>query len=492
MRIWIRESFVTASLMTFLYAPLFAQFTDSLKVSIGTSALFAAKTYQPFWIDALQFGTTSDQKTDLTTHVSVTNSHRFPKNEDKGRGVEASDFYINYGIDLYNNSHFREIFTKEAYVKAGYKSWEIRVGQFLEIIGEVDPTLSSGSFAVSGNSLPIPKIGLAIKEYTAVPFTKGFLQLKGQFSHGWLGETNYVRGAFLHEKSLYIKGGKGTFSLYGGLNHFANWSGDHPNGRAPSRFKDFLRIVAGAAGDWEDPVYHQGPVDIANAVGNHMITSDIGIEIKLKESILALYTQTIFEKGKGDSSNTNKRDKLIALNIFGKDRLVGITWENRKLAYLRKVLLEGIYTKHQGGPIIFNGRFNYYNNATYATGWEYKDHIIGTPLFVNRRQAANYNLDPASTTGWNVVSNRVMGLHTGLTGSITKSLSYRTLFTHVRHYGNYYNDALFVPPKQQSNLLFDITYRLSASVLVNVALALDHGDLSKNKGGKLGVEWQVK
>src|SRR5690554_508686 len=479
----IRAFFLTACLVGFIYAPLFAQFSDSLKVTIGTTATLATNDYQPLWLQSLQFGTITHHQSDLSTHILLTNVHVFNKKAQNGTvDTQLSDFYISYGIDLYNNNHFQQLFTKEAYVKAGYKFWEIRVGQFMEIIGEVDPRLSSGSFAVSGNALPIPKIGLAVTEYTDIPFTKGFLQFKGLFSHGWLGETNYVKGAFLHEKSLYVKGGKKAFSFYGGLSHFANWAGTHPSGQAPSRFKDFLRIVAGASGDTEDPVYHQGPVDIANAVGNHMITSDIGMELKLSKSILKLYIQTIFEKGRGDSSNTNKRDELIALNIFGKDCLVGMSLETKKPAFLKKVLVEGVYTKDQGGPIIFNGRFNYYNNATYATGWEYKDRIIGTPLFVNRRQAAKYNLDPSSTRGWNIVSNRVIGFHAGLTGSINKTIRYKTLFTYVKHYGNYYNDDLFDSTKKQGNLLFEINYRLNSRIFLNSAFALDHGGLSKNKG----------
>src|SRR5690554_4060062 len=444
MRVSIRTCILTAPLLNFFSASLFARFSDSLKVTIGATATFATKDYQPLWIEALQFGSIARKGVDLTSHVSFTNSHNlFEQKRKQSTGdTVISNFYLEYGFDLYNNRHFQEIFTKEAFVKAGYQSWELRAGQFTEISGEVDPMLSSGSFAVSGNALPIPKIGLAVTDYKDLPFTKGFLQFKGQFSHGWLGETNYVKGAFLHEKSLYVKGGKRTFSLYGGLSHFANWAGTHPRGQAPSRFKDYLRIIAGAAGDAEDPVYHEGPVDIANAVGNHMITSDIGMELKLSRTILKLYTQTIFEKGKGDSSNTNKRDELVALNIFGKDRLVGISWETRKPAFVQKVLIEGIYTKDQGGPIIFNGRFNYYNNATYATGWEYKDHIIGTPLFINRRQAAKYDLDPTSTKGWNIVSSRVSGFHIGLTGTINKTISYRSLLTYIRHHGNYFNDAL--------------------------------------------------
>lgn len=493
MQISIRASILTASLLAFIYAPLFAQFSDSLEVSIGTTATFATKSYQPLWIEALQLGTVAQRGADLSSHILLRNSHAFVKrlNVSADKDIAVSDFYLDYGLDLYNNNRFQAIFTKEAYVKAGYKSWQFRAGQFVEIIGEVDPQLSSGSFAVSGNALPIPKIGLAVTEYTAIPFTNGFLQFKGLFSHGWLGQTNYVKGAYLHEKSLYLRGGRKPIYFYAGLSHFANWAGTHPNGKAPSRFKDYLRIIAGAAGDAEDPVYQQGPIDIANAVGNHMITSDIGMEIKLSKSFLKLYTQTIFEKGRGDSSNTNKRDELIALNIFGKDRLVGISWESRKPAFVQKLLIEGIYTKDQGGPIIFNGRFNYYNNATYATGWEYKGHLIGTPLFMNRHRAAKYDLDPNSTNGWNIVSNRVEGLHMGFTGNIDK-LTYRTLLTYTSHKGNYYNDPIFESSPKQGNLLLDITYPLSDCIFINPSFALDHGDLSQNKGGKLSFQWKVR
>src|SRR5690554_4693750 len=489
----IRASFLTACLAAFLYAPLFAQFSDSLKVTIGTTATLATKDYQPLWLQSLQFGTITHQQTDLSTNVLLTNVHVVNKKaQNEMMESQPSDFYISYGLDLYNNNHFQQLFTKEAYVKAGYKFWEIRVGQFMEIIGEVDPRLSSGSFAVSGNALPIPKIGLAVTEYTAVPFTQGFLQFKGLFSHRWLGETNYVKGAFLHEKSLYLKGGKNSINLYGGLSHFANWAGMHPRGKAPSRFKDYLRIIAGASGDADDPVYHQGPVDIANAVGNHMVTSDIGMEIKLSRSIFKLYTQTIFEKGKGDSSNTNKRDELIALNIFGKDRLVGLSWETRKPAFFQKVLIEGIYTKDQGGPIIFNGRFNYYNNATYATGWVYQDRITGTPLFISQYQAANYGLDQSGIGGWNVVSNRIIGYHTGISGSLWSSTRYRTLITHVKHFGNYYNDSFFTPSKKQTHILFELSQRLNQSVIITSTFGLDQGDFSNNLGGKLAVEWVIR
>ena len=48
-------------------------------------------------------------------------------------------------------------------------------------------------------------------------------------------------------------------------------------GKPLARFKDYLRIIAGASGNAADPVYQQGPIDVANAVGNHIIIPDFGL-----------------------------------------------------------------------------------------------------------------------------------------------------------------------------------------------------------------------
>src|SRR5690554_5705764 len=130
MRISVRAFFLTACILIIFYTPLFAQFSDSLKVTIGTTATLATKAYQPLWLESLQFGTITHQQTDLSTHVLLTNVHVVNKKaQNEMMDSQPSDYYISYGIDLYNNNHFQQLFTKEAYVKAGYKFWEIRVGQ---------------------------------------------------------------------------------------------------------------------------------------------------------------------------------------------------------------------------------------------------------------------------------------------------------------------------------------------------------------------------
>src|SRR5690606_10131284 len=97
------------------------------------------------------------------------------------------NFRLEYGANIVNNQHFERVVIQQGYLKARYGALEFRGGRFEEILGEVDPLLSTGSLGISGNALPIPKIGFAFPDYVAVPFTNGWLQVKGLISHGWMG-----------------------------------------------------------------------------------------------------------------------------------------------------------------------------------------------------------------------------------------------------------------------------------------------------------------
>jgi hypothetical protein len=464
------------------------QFADSLHIQVGTSATLAKEEYQPLWLRANRFGTVTNRQSDLSSHILLSNTHQFSKQKD----TSTVHSYIEYAVDLYNNDHFEGTFLQEAFIKAGIKSWEFRAGRYEEVIGEVDPFLSSGSLAVSGNALPIPKIGIANTRYTNVPYTKGWLQFKGRFSHGWLGQTNFLKGAFLHEKSLYLRLGKRKFYVHAGLNHFAQWGGTHPSGKAPSRFKDYLQIIAGGKGDASDPVYQQGPIDIANAVGNHLIISDIGFSFQASSSLFKLYTQTIFEKGKG--RGPSERDRLDGLKIFSRDRLVGFSWENVKRSFLEKIVVEGLFTKYQGGPVLYVGQDNYYNNATYKTGWVYQDRIIGTPLFITHNDAMKFhpNLDSTQISEWTITSNRVNGVHIGLKGRLNNKAGYRVLGTYIKHYGSFNDANVFTPYKNQMHLLLEGSYKLNQRINIIAGIGQDAGDIFDNTGGNLRIEWLLK
>lgn len=480
---------VTAGLLLWACAGVLAQSTDSLRIRVGATATAARLGYQPLWLVANQYGTVADRGTDVATHLYIGNSHRLAR-QPRPQATEPAAAYVAYALDVYANNHFGRTFLKEAHLKAGYKNWQLRAGRYAETTGELDPLLSSGSLGVSRNALPVPKVGLAVVQYTDVPFTSGFVQFKGEFTHGWLGDTYYAKRILLHQKALYLKFGRQKLSFYAGLTHFAQWGGTFETGRAPSRLRDYLRVVLGARGNDADPVYQQGPIDVVNAVGNHLIIPDFGFALNTPASRYRIYTESIFDKGKGQEG---QRDKLMGLKILSRDRLLGFSWEATRRLPLSKVVLEGIYTRHQGGPIIYDGRDNYYNNGTYVGGWQYKGNIIGTPLFLNSSRAARYS--PELRTGYYnplpVVSNRIAGLHLGAQGYLGAALSYRTLLTYSRHYGNYYNQTLFPEPKNQFNLLVEGTCKVGKSLVVAAAVGVDSGDLSHNTGGRLTAEWQL-
>ena len=473
-----------------------AQLTDSLKAVVGITLTAAAREHQPLWITSNRYGALTDQQIDGSTYILLRNKHAFSKRLLPEAGAlvhQQPGFCVGYGIALYNNNHFQRTFLPELYAQVSYKVVQLQVGRYQEVTGGVDPTLSSGSFGVSGNALPIPKVGVAVAEYTAVPFTRGWVQFKGQFAHGWLGNTPDIKGTLLHQKFFYLRVGKKRLAAYGGLTHFAQWGGTFSSGQAPSRFKDYLRIIVGASGNASDPVYQQGPIDVANAVGNHLLIPDFGVNFSQNNATWRFYTQTIFDKGIGDSTNTNKRDRLNGLKILSRDRLVGLSWETSKSSLLQKIVMEGIYTKYQGGSIIYNGRDNYYNNGTYTMGWQYQNRIIGTPLFINRELAKGYELplDLSTNGSWSIVSNRIMGIHLGVKGSLSANLKYRLLATYVKHYGNYYNTTYFTLAKRQSHALLELPYHFPGFSLT-IGIAGDFGDLSNNFAGMVQWEWKLK
>ncbi|MBO0359036.1 hypothetical protein J0X19_13840 [Hymenobacter sp. BT186] len=466
-----------------------AQHLDSLRVTVGTLATLASQGYQPLWSVANRYGSISSQQADLSTFFTLGNEHALG-----AAAVTAAPrrrWVAGYGLAVYNNRHFRSTFLQEGYGKVGYGAWQLRAGRYRETTGTLDPSLSSGSFGISGNALPLPKVELAVTEYTNVPFTRSLVQFKGNFAHGWFGSQGFIKKYLLHQKSLYVKVGRDKLSVYGGLTHFAQWGGVFPSGRAPSRFKDYLRIVAARSGNAADPVYQQGPIDNDNAVGNHLLVPDFGLTFRKNHTTIRLYTQTIFDKGVADTANLNQRDQIKGLKILGRDRLLGLSWENPTSKFLQNVLVEGIYTKYQGGPILYQGRDNYYNNGTYNVGWLYKDRIIGTPLFISQQAARQYQLNPSALAGGTVISNRVAGVHAGLKGRVAPTVAYRILATHLRHYGNYYNDAYFTPAKRQTSLLAELPCRFSR-LAITPAVAYDFGDLSSNVAGLLRLEWVVR
>lgn len=460
---------------------LYAQLLDSAKIRVGTIVSVASQDYQPLWLVSNRWGTISDQQVDVATYLTFHDAFAlgsWTPIQNYGRRLKKRPTpRVSYGFSLYNNQLFRQTRLQEGYVKLNLGHWQLAAGRYQEVIGEVPSQISSGSLGVSSNALPIPKVSLGLAEYTDLPFiAPGWVQVKGQASVGWMEEDAYVDKAKFHHRSLYFQVGKRSvisrknltaLSLFGGLNHFVIWGGKHPDrGKMADEWKNLTKIIV---------------------PGNNLGFFDYGFTLLTQGIKIRGYTQVPFE-GKGN------------INPFRiKDRMVGITVsDTRKGSYFPTITLEAINSTWQDPNqerISRAADYNFYNNTLYADGWSYGGRILGTPLFFDRQRATQYfgeNFNTNPNYDWNIVNNRINGVHIGAKGQIPfEKLYYRTLATFTINHGNYYVPGLFVDrSRNQFYFMQELAYQYHALTITGT-LGGDVGGLTKNMGALLGVEYDL-
>jgi hypothetical protein len=465
----------------------YCQLPDSLQINAGSIGTVAKNGYQPLWLVANRWGAISNQKYDASTYIGFSNSNYFEKSyvsKSNPTGIEQPMFYLKYGANLINNNHFQNVTLQEAYVKAGYKHLEIRAGRFKYIPGEVDQDLSSGSLGVSGNALPIPQITIALTDYVNVPYTSGWLQVKGQLSHGWMGSNRYL-SSYYHEKNLYLRAGKKKFKLFAGFQHYVEWGGKRDSIRLDRSFKGFLDVLLATDNADDGSGLNVGVRNASNRAGDQRGIFELGFDLETNLAMLHFYHQTPF-------------DGTWGVNIKNVDNLSGISLVPKKeKTVLKKVLLEFIYTKQAENYAPAKGRQAYYNNGYYKTGWEYNNQIIGTPLFINRYRAQDYayfQQRDIKPFGWNdsnipgnanIIYNQIIGGNLGLMLQFSNKFSGKTRITYTN--GQFQNSG---PNLQQLYTLQELYYSVSKSLKVSAGFALDAGDFTHNTGGLVGLHWQ--
>lgn len=455
------------------------QFLDSLQASVGIETRFASKDFMPLWLIADKHGTVADRGNDFAPYIRVSNKHTIAEKEyQNNRGFyDYNPVTLSYGVSLYNNNHFKSTFLEEAYGKVEYKNWSFRAGRFEEDLEDIDPRISAGSFGISGNALPIPKIGIAVTDYTRLPFTNGWVQFKGSFAHGWLGADRYIQNSLYHEKTLFLRFGARNLKLYGGFQHFAEWGGH----RGDLQFNQSL-------GGFKD-VFLLSTKGDGSLSGDHRGILEGGAYWENDAVKFHAFLQKPFE-GRHDIGPGTKNGKL-GLIVSSKE----------DYTRLQKIILELVYTESIDKNIASNQRESYYNNSVYRTGWEYMDNIIGIPLFTNRLRASKY-FPAIESYNWktgeeipgnsNIVNNRIFAIHTGALYSFNDRTAAKTLLTYVQNYGAPGIEAPYAPHKRVFYALQEIRYEvLKYNLTITGAIGLDYGDLSSMNvtGGLIGIEW---
>jgi hypothetical protein len=404
---------------------------------------------------------------------------------------------MGYGLNVVTNravnrqSYEENVLLPEAYVKARLGIFEVYAGRRREKFGLADSVLSTGSYAWSGNAMPVPKIQISIPTFTPIGITKGWVSVQGTYAHGWFSSSGFIQNTMLHQKSFYVRLGreKDIIRVYGGFNHQAVWGGRTNNlkgtglvpddGKLPSTLRDYYYVVVGDRWSRTDSSAYTN-FEITNRVGNHLGSVDIGMEVDLVKYTVFLYRQSLYEDG----------SLFYLLNI--QDGLNGFRIRrNNPNAIVRDILFEYLNTTNQGGPVFQigdpykQGKDNYFNNQQYRDGWGYKEHTIGTPFI-----PPAYGPNGEYPFGAFTANNRVMVYHLGISGSIpirwkalNTPITYQTKLSYSQNYGTY--DIPYRPRKDQFSGYFSMIVPFSwlGGMQLAGSAAIDDGTLYKNGFG---------
>lgn len=440
-------------------------------VETGTSQSIGKRT--PFWLISNQYGLLTSNNSNEWIKIGVNSSVNLSKLINYDYAFEVID-----RVNIKN-----EFYINQAYLGIKVHFVKLQFGAAREIIGNQDSSLSSGGLLWSGNCRPVPKLSLSVPNYTPIPFTNGFVELKGGISHGWLDNNEYIKHSWLHHKYIYIRlGGKFPFQINYGFQHFVQWGGVTADGEhLPSGIDDFMKVLLAQTGDSDAPEFEK-----VNTLGNHIGSHNFGVDLAIGQYIFSTYWQTIFEDSSGVSFH-NIKDGLwgISFHSKNKDKIInGFLYEfinttNQSGPYKEYWELNGVkYIYPVEGGIYHDaeGRDNYFNNYLYRNGWVYRGMTIGTPLITSPDLVKNERDI--------IINNRVTGHHFGFEGKYRK-LYYKFFYTYTLNYGTYNNP--FDPIHEQHSVLIQTT--LSDVFLQGLDFCLKSGiDFGSMYGNNFGIQ----
>ena len=437
---------------------------DSTFYYSGTIIGAASTTQTPFWSTNNQYGAIPSTGSFLSGRASF---HRV-YNINNPRFFQWSGGAEVIGIAGKRSTAFMtDLFLAG---KAG--PIELAVGQRKEMIGSADSSLTSGSFALSQNYRPYPKIQLSTPNFTSLVPGIDFLYFKFSYSDGILGPAGVHYGnvsrvdeIYLHHKSIYLRVGRrrGKLNLYAGFNHQAIWGGeDKIFSGGLKRSEAYEYVILGKP--W-----------LNSRVGNHFGTIDAAAEWRGSKWNIFLYRQSIYEDG-SLSDLSNIVDGLTGLRFKKRSRP-----DPSSGLSIDTVLLEFIYTKSQGGAVFdFKtntfGMDDYFNHYVYNQGWSYRGRTLGSPLIAPQTAVRE---ELRTTSSQFTPNNRIIAYHLGANAS-WKSFNFFLKGTHSANFGTYRN--AFKETLRQTSLLLFTEKAISAqsSHHITLSLAADFGKLYPN------------
>lgn len=467
-----------------LFTNLIVQSDTSIHTSVKAQAIFSDVGVTPFWLRSLQYGSIPLENPGFIFQAWNGKNYNLKKKYDWKYEVETTGW----------TGKRNDLWLTQAYVSGRRGKWELWFGRRKEVLGLGDTSMTSGFYAWSGNSVPMPKFSLGTREY--LNLAKGWLGLHMTYSHGWFDNgSRRTINAYLHQKSLYGRLGKpnSKISIFAGLNHQVDWGGEsktkigsvydyYPSGVSTYFYvvsvlknRSFLKVDSLTSAD-----------DFNNQYGNHLGSIDLALRFKFKFMELLLYKQNIYETGR------------IANLITIDDGLYGFSIKKNKISLLNHISIEYLYTANQGQYSSSISKFlmlkdphvgereNYFNNL--RGSYSYMNKSIGTPLLIiNSETIKGRNSD--------IYLSAVKSFNIALKGNIANDVSYKMRFSYSKMgQPSPYGSKYIMPDESyiiQTSSVIRIE-KIKSKTNFFIEYANDNGELLKNSNGiRIGVIYKV-
>ena len=488
--------------MSALQAFLFSHAQDkALEWKVSTQTSICSGDNNPFWLNANRYGLSSLDtdngylRASLAKETAVDSLGRFTW----GGMVDIATAF-NYSCSF---------IVQQAYLEGRWKKGVLTIGSKEYPMELKSQTLSTGSQTLGINARPVPQVRVALQDYWTLPFSKGWVSIKGHLSYGMMTDqgwqkdftdlkSRYTESVLYHSKAGYMRIAdtkkKRPLSLTLGLEMAAQFGGTtyiiDRYGKMLVLENDkgldaFLTALFPGGADTSEDVYQ-------NARGN-IVGSWVGrLDMDYPKWSLGIYADHYFEDhssmflldydGYGEGADWDKGNKTRFLLYDLKDIMLGMELKLKNFRYINNIVAEYVYTKYQSGPIYHDhtqqmpdhigGIDNYYNHHLY-TGWQHWGQAIGNPLYTSPIYNTDGRID--------FKNNRFVAYHIGISGQPSLGIAYRILTTWQKGYGTYKQP--YPDPKHGFYCMGEVSYKMPKGWDITAAMALDHGNLTGNNFG---------
>lgn len=441
------------------------------KYDTGISGFYSSNGNSPFWNQANQLGFFPDQSPSLITYFSISSDF---KRDSTGKYNRPLD----WGYGLNGGAILSEKGVKGvlpiAYLKAKIWEFEITAGRMTQFTGLTgDTTLTSGSFAISGNSLPVPGIRFAIPEFRTFRFSQGWLAMKAHYSESFLGNNflmnhlaSNINNTALHSKAMTFRIGNDAYpvKLFVGANHQVMWGGN------PEKSDD--QMISSSIGTYKDVISGKSGENLL--IGEHIGSVDLGVEFTDYSWTYFLYRQNFYEQDY-HNKKMNWQDGLTGIEIRRHN------FRPTTAFHINTALIEFISTMNKKDLDISTNALSvrpesYYNHSFYRSGWAYKGRGLGNPLLAPGKLVKEEHI---SDNDYLTVNNRIIAVHTGLKGAFYK-IPWMVKATYSRNSGTYTSE--FIPALDQVSFIMNVEVPLRKfwGTRLQMGISGDIGELYHN------------